>query len=407
MKTVVQDVSVVPMVDSDVLDHMDVVLDREIIKGLYPTGRRHDAAVVDGAGKYLFPGLSDMHIHGLERPNSPELFLLNGITFVRDMGSRETIFEWKRKHVPGRDCVPDYIVSGPILEGVEDPLWEFSIRVSGEEAARRAVGKLQEGGADFVKLYHTMEKKDFTAAADEAKRLGMQVAGHPHSGLDIQNLVYTLGSFEHAYMVAMREEYTKYDSKWCTERLANRMKSNRRVLCPTLLVHKRMERAQRDFEGLVAENRGELAYARQDTQDKWREQIAYLKSKGYEITESRLKLADEITGWMHETGVSLIAGTDAGNPFVFPGSSLHEEIECLMELGIPQYDVLKMTTVNPARFFGRSGTITAGSRASLVLVENNPLRKVETLRNPTDVFVRGRHFSRGELEGRLVKRAGS
>ncbi len=406
MVTVIQDVSVVPMAYCGIETHQDVVIDGNKIRYVTPTGTRYiGAKVVDGAGKYLFPGLADMHVHMLKRANFPELFLLNGVTFARDMGARENIFAWKRENVIGRGYLPDFRICGSVLEGLKS-MWDFSIKISGEEQAKETVGRLGESGADFIKLYHTLDEKDYVAAGLEARRMGLQVAGHPHLRLDMRAQADFVDSFEHAdmFLVRMKIEGESNPAKYA-RKVAPAIKEKGKSFCPTAFLDRRLERSGRDFGSLMEEFREEIAYMRADVPGYWKGRLGYLRDMGYLPTERSARLSIEFTREMHKSGVRLLAGTDVGNPFVFPGSSIHEEIGCLINgVGLSVYDALRTATVNAGDFIGNeAGTIENGKLANIVLVEKNPLQDPETLKRPTDVFVHGRHFGRAELEGRLVR----
>jgi imidazolonepropionase-like amidohydrolase len=441
---VLEQVNVVDVRTGRVRTHQTVVLVQGRIASVGPARSAKmpsGARVVDAGGKYLIPGLWDMHVHaawpGIDGLFA-SLFVANGVTGVREMyGDKEIIRAWKARYESGEPW-PRMIAAGHILDGPK-PFWPGSTTVSTAEEARQAVDRLHAAGADFIKVYTRLPREAYVAAVSEAKRLGTYVAGHVPDSVTVAE-ASDLGqrSIEHLTGVALdcskeadglRAErlaaaddpspaqtvktYARQaqrilatqDSARCAA-LIKRLARNRTWQVPTLVVNRSF--AFLDEEGFTADPR--LRYMPEEVAKSWdwRSDFRFRERtpEDWAVSKRIYRRGVEIVGAMHRAGVPLLAGTDVINPFSFPGFSLHDELALLVEAGLSPAEALRTATLNPAIFFGETasmGTVEEGRRADLVLLDANPLENIGNTKKVHAVVLQGRFYDRATLDAWLAK----
>jgi imidazolonepropionase-like amidohydrolase len=184
-------VTVIDVVDGAARPDMTVLIEGNRISSVMPTGQTtkdQNLPIVDARGKFLIPGLWDMHVHALWDKKVAEnflpLFVANGVTGVRDMGGKMELLHWFRKrYEAGRVVAPRVIAAGPIIDGPQPVHPDVSVAVSNEEEARKAVQSLARNGVDFLKVYTMLSREAYLAIVDEASKLGLPVACHVPASL--------------------------------------------------------------------------------------------------------------------------------------------------------------------------------------------------------------------------------
>ncbi len=398
-QTVIKNVSVVPMRWEGVLSNQDVLIRNGVIVEVQPTSSRSygsGVAVMPGDGKFLMPGLFDMHTHASDRVNRSQLYLLHGVTTVRDTACVPELFPWRAKNPPGAAMVPEVYAPGPVLEGKEQ-YWkgkDFSRVVIGKKQVGAAINEAQNLGADFIKVYHTLDRADYLYAAQVARQRGLKVAGHVHKELTIDDMAGALDSLEHADGL-VRRKYELLSVQNIADKAIPAFVRENVALSPTLILTKQAARITKNGpDALKRELADELIYIRVP---EWWEKGTLKR------TSKDLNRAAKLTGILYNSSVRLLLGTDSNNPYVLPGHSTIQELGLLvMMAGLTPYEALRTGTVDAAEFLGvNAGTVEPGQKANLVLVGGNPLGDVTALEKPTDVFVRGKHFTRETLEQSL------
>ncbi len=361
------------------------------------------ATLVDGRGNYLIPGLWDMHVHALVDAEVARAFLpafvANGVTGVRDMGGRVNVMRTARFAVAAGTLVgPRIVAAGAILDGPQPVDSTVSLAIGTPDQARAAVDSLAGYGADFVKVYTRLPRAAYFAVLREAARLHLGVAGHvPDSVRVLEAADSGQRSIEH-----LRDETTPICAAVdaACGRLLDSLRAHGTWLVPTLVVLR--ARDILDDSSLLADPRlwtvpGEVRDAwgriRDGMQDRpqayWRERRA----------RYRMELA--LTGEAWKRGVPLLAGTDAGALYTYPGSSLHDEVVQLVRAGLPPAAALRAATLAPAEFLGAAdslGTVAAGKAADLVLLGGDPLAAITNTRAVRAVVLRGRLFAGAALD---------
>jgi len=385
------------------------------------------ARVVDGRDKYLIPGLWDMHVHEIfgawlpeDEKITPLLFVANGVTGVRDMGGDlEALKKWRARIAERTLLGPRMIISGPMLDG---PVPQFPSSAPVKDAAdgRRIVDELQKNGADFIKIQSLVPRDGYFAAADEAKKVGIVFAGHvpdkvratEASNAGQKSIEHLTGVFEGCstvedeLMAAPRgpgrgKFLSTYDPARAKVLIALFVK-NQTWQVPTLY----WERGEWLIEQTSAGPDPLAKYA----PAAWRVRAWPMFTTGIEKDWSTDPFADrekffqaelKMVGEMNRAGVPILAGTDtAAGVRVYPGFSLHEELELLVRAGLTPMEALQAATLNAGKYLGLAdtGTIEKGKRADLVLLDANPLQDIKNTRKIQSVVLAGRYFSRVDLD---------
>lgn len=386
------------------------------------------AQVVDATGKFMIPGLWDMHVHWYLR-DTFTLFIANGVTGVRQMFGNSDLLRWRDQIAKGSLLGPRMVVASPIIDGPQ-PIWPNSIAVRNEDEGRKAVRKVKEWGADFVKVYALLPRDAYFGIADEAKRQGITFVGHvPKSVSPAEASDAGQKSIEHltGILIAssdketeLRDKLVKADSPQAPGRvqatalatynekkaadLFARFAKNQTWQCPTLTVLR--SNAYLGDENFRRD--GRLIYIPRLLQQRWNFRAAN-RSGGDDAVEKKvLQKQFEIVGAMQKAGVPILAGTDTGNPYCFPGFSLHEELALLVITGLTPLEALRAATLNPAKFFGLDqtlGTVEQGKIADLVLLDANPLLDIRNTQRINAVVSNGRLFDRKALDKMLAEAA--
>ena len=409
-----------------------------------------NARVIDARGKYLIPGLWDMHVHmflqGADAGDQPpnlrrilSLFLANGVTGVRDLGSTRQLFadyikERRAGRVPGdMPVAPRIWAAGEFIDGTP-PYFAGMFAVKDAVEARQAVRWNKEHGSDFIKVYSYLSREEYFAIADEAKKQGLTFAGHvPYTVSAAEASNAGQRSIEHAdgvFLASSKDEAAlrkkivegmpashaselkafelyfidehyrplqSYDPAKAAA-LFSQFKRNGTWVCPTLVTTRAVTlKDEANYTGELTKR-----YEPPATQDAWRsvmQEIEFPPEESAQVKEVYQRLVVSV-GEMQRAGVGILAGTDEGVAYVLPGFSLHEELEIYVSAGLTPLESLQTATLNPARFLGREkdlGTIEVGKLADLVLLDADPLKDIRNTRSVDSVFVNGEYLSKTQI----------
>lgn len=402
-----------------------------------------EAEVVDAAGMYLIPGLWDAHVHSAANTSWHfPLFIAHGITSVRNLHttvdtSLALTRAVERRLASGELLGPRFLANGGVVDG-EPPVWPGSAVATTPEEGRAIVDSLVAGGADFIKVYDRLLADVYDAVAERAAERGIPVDGHvPFDVSPIRVAEAGQRTIEHASGIAMgcaanadslRTAHREYlqvvedlpfpqgevvffrmvraalearDPERCQATVDAYLEHGVTVV-PTFVVFGGPEPLLSDSARMAM-----LPAA-------FREQWTAMAQRGphpvASIMEPVREIADGNRRMLHEAGVPFLAGTDLGNPFLVPGTSLHDELASLVEIvGMSPLEALRAATLGPARTFGMTdslGTVEDGMLADLVLLRSNPLEDIRNARGIEAVVLDGRYFDRGELDGMIAEAAG-
>ncbi len=444
---VITDVTVIDAAGATPKRHMTVVITGDRITALGKTGQIQiplGAQVVQAKGKYLIPGLWDMHVHLFNQvsrrpPNTWyfPLLIANGVTSVRDMWTKpedmQQIREWRRLHQQGSLIAPRIAAVGTIVDGpagAEPRMLGPTVNVVGTpDEARPFVRELKAAGIDFVKTYSNLSREAFLAIADEASKQGIYFAGHVPFVVDaaeasslgqrsmehLNQILESSSSRSHElFQVPGRDWTIKHEKVMLDAFDEERFKTlvavlakNRTCQVPTQVmarVHafrhdRRMIQNDSWLRYIPAE---EIATWNQPYQSRYPQPTETEKTIRERLWQKRLKVVRR----MNEMGVPFMAGSDLGNPYIFPGFSLHDELALLLETGLTPVQSLQTATRNPALFLGLSdslGTVEEGKIADLVLLDANPLKDIRNTQKIRAVVVNGRYLDRAALDKLLAE----
>ena len=368
--------------------------------------------VVEGAGKYLMPGLADMHVHleYFDDPRVLDLFLANGVTTVRNMDGRPYILEWRdriaRREWPG----PRIHTAGPILDG-DPPLRGDNLAIESAGEARRAVRDQKAAGYDFLKVYTNISAEAYAVVLETARGNGLPVAGHVPRGVDVEDaLISGIRSIEHITELGdlVEAEDSPFRNGWHWSKLylgvpvdttsfaraAGLVADSRVWIVPTIVQADRAIAPSATIDAWLAEP--EFAYIAARRRRIWQSLVARslerMDGEDWALVEAGRSNRLGLVNSLHDAGAALLLGTDTPNPFVVPGFSVHDELANLEAAGIDRGRILALATREAAVFLetdSEVGTVEVGKVADLILLDDSPLESLDVLRRPAGVMVGG------------------
>ena len=346
---------------------------------------------VDLSGKFLAPGLVDMHVHTLTTSGHYLLDLVNGVTSVREMCGFKWLLSRREQARKNRLLVPNLYLTGTILNGSEME-W-YAIAVNDPEKARALVREQKAAGYDFIKVHNVLRPRVYDAIADESKKLGIDLVGHiPHDISLAKAIQSGQRTFEH-----LKGYYSDRTLELSKEDRVSLTKGAEVWNCPTLYTYRSGLRGD-DVKKLLKSE--EARYLSRDEREEW--QAASIESGGEnhrKIREQSLRILKELEP-IHP---KLLVGTDSGGgyPMMVPGFAVHEEMRLLVEAGLSPSECLLAATSNAAQAMRREnefGTVKPGLRADLLVIDADPRQDVSSLSRISGVSVRGIWLDRATLE---------
>jgi len=385
---VIRNANVITMVDESVLRGCDVLIADAKIAAVSRNIEARGVPEVDASGRYLVPGLFDMHVH-LNTSDLIELLLANGATSVRNMWGFPQTLLWKREIATGHKLGPTIYTTGPLSDG--ETFWRGSERITTVEQAEAAVRGVVEAGYEYVKTLAAIPREPFIRLMASARAAGIKVVGHGNAQVSTDELI-ELGyySIEHASCLPSAAEDVL------------KMARSGVWLCPTLAVGWTIRdyvHNDNDFRQL----RG-YEYVSELDRKAW-DDITATRRSHLRRPAPRLEDAVERARLFTEHSDSVLLGTDTPNPGVIAGFSLHDELELMVtDLGLTPYGALRTGTVNAARCLGvlhRTGTLEPGKDADLLILGGNPLDDIRRTRDLAGVIKAGRLHDRTQLDAIL------
>lgn len=417
--TVIRNVNVIPMTMKDsVIANATVVIENGRIISLVgpiPSG----AHVLDGTGKWLMPGLIDMHVHlptdinlGATYPtkgatiffNTQDImtpFIANGVTTVLELNGRPEHFGQRNEIVKGNIIGPR-IALAALIDGGEGAGRKANSAADGRQAVRSAKAE----GYEFIKLYSALEVDTYLAIVDEAHRQGIQTIGHiPNAFRGKPEQAFA----PHFGMVAHAEEFSKHSGTFGeadAEHFAQLSAKNGTWLSPTLVTMKWILSQAKSLDELQASP--SLKYVHPLLQSKWLTANSYNRNTSPERVAYFRKMTDFhllLVKAFKKADVSLVVGTDTGLSGIVGGFAVHDELELFVEAGLTPLETLTAATRLPAAWLGIDsliGTVESGKRADLLLLDANPLMDIRNTRQIAGVFVDGRWVDRRTADAMLA-----
>jgi imidazolonepropionase-like amidohydrolase len=408
------------------------------------------ARIIDATGKYLIPGLADMHLHlmGAGEPAGSREFILplliaNGVSTVRDMGGDVAQLKKLKKEIDsGVQIGPQIFFTGPYLDG-NPPYFQPSIVVVTPAEADAAVRKLKAEGVDFIKVQSRLKPVAYFAIAEAAHKENIRFVGHvPDSISPAQASDAGQSSIEHLTGILLacssreaelrQQQLNPPPRKETPRQTSLRQRAWQQAVLDTYS----HEKAQQLYAKFLANRTWQvptlpllielayltpatdraddpnLKYIPQNLQKIWKqgraESLANKTSGDFMLRAKLVEASLKAVGDMHAAGIPMMAGTDSTAPNLVPGFALHDSIADLVRAGLTPVQALQAATSKPAEFLGRTseqGTIATGQRADLVLLDANPLEDIHNTEKIHAVILKGKYLDRAALDALLARAA--
>jgi imidazolonepropionase-like amidohydrolase len=361
------------------------------------TASSHAAATLDGTGMFVIPGLWDMHVHAYFTNDTAKfhstsevmlpLFVVNGITGVRDLGSNLDATLAARDSIAAHQLIgPRMLVSGPMLDGPTTH-YAAAIKVANDSEARAAVRMLKQRGVDMIKTQSLIPREAYFPIADEAAKIGIPFEGHvPNAITGMEAVAAGQRSFEH--LLGVSDTATALIAEIARKHVWQ---------CPTVI----------NSVGTAADLTSDpgVPYWLRAAVEGWRKTAvtrATASDSAARAAEVRATRRLGLIKRMYDLKIPFLAGTDAPAGYdLVPGASLHRELQLFVRAGLTPLQALQTATINPATFFGKTaewGTVAPGKVADLVVLRANPLVDIANTRAVAAVVADGRYYSPRELD---------
>ncbi len=439
--TVITQVNVINMKDSGVLRDKSVWIEKGKITGInnQVPGNNRVCRVIDGKGKYLLPGLMDMHAHFFyeqgdhRNTNEKELktMLANGLTTVRIMAGHPAYLEAREKISKGEWIGPKLYIASPQMVGrwPWSPKFENFGLVTTPEEAREKVFRFKKEGYDEIKITFMVKKEVYDAIFEAAREVGIKVTGHVGPMVKLPSALKQKGQIEHMDefidMLLPDSSYNHGESvsdmnlwrqnAWSTvphlmedkiPSLVKQVKEADIYVTPTNYFFLSCFGSEQTEESI--KNKPDYKYIPEELlAERWQIRQRRLDMK---IPESSLekyrKIRHRLVSELWKAGVPLMAGSDSPEWFLVTGFSIHDELESFVKSGLSPFAALQTATVNTSRYLGTphsKGMIDKDYDADLILLNHNPLEDIRNTRTIQGVMKEGNWFDRKELDGFLAK----
>lgn len=387
-----KDVNIIAMTSEEVKKGSVLVKDGKIEEVMYDevVSPPKEAMVIEGTGKYLLPGLVDAHVHVGESSNSDLLlYLANGVTAIREMCGFDWMIPYREEIKKNKVLAPNLYLAGTMLNNSD--LGIYSDVVKTEEEGREKVRMHKKKGYDYIKVWNVMPSEILSAIADECRVQGMDLVGHvPHDVTVTQAISVGYRTMEHFKGFILDRSLTLSDENYLTAIEASEHKF---WLSPTFSL--RLQGMKGDKASVRLKEDAAYRYISLESKEAWRQEAENYDFGEYgNKPDSIFKMGATIFDRLKPLKPNYIAGTDhnGSNSFMVAGFILNEELKIFRSLGMSNYEILRTATVNAAEALNRLdefGTIEAGKRADLLLLNANPFDNINNLSSRTAVVVRG------------------
>jgi imidazolonepropionase-like amidohydrolase len=408
----IKNVNIIPMDKEIVLTNQNVWIVDDIITSIEPYKREsiHESyKVIDGTGKYLVPGFSEMHYHwrnkqgGIDRDF--KLLIANGVTNVRNMAE----YDWQ-DHVSIKDSIkkgkkfgPNYYTTGPYLN---------SNNLNTPEDAINVVKMHKDKGYDFMKLADNLNKEVYLKVLEEAEKYHIPVIGHAQREMPLE-MSLRMESIEHVEEFMYVFSSLQRNDPMFLKQVIEQIKASGTAVVPTLVVFDFIIKCLNDETFFKLNQYKNVQYMLPSDFKYWySNENPYRRNLKGKFTNGMDTLArlegyfewmKSFTKMLSDADIPLMTGSDTFG-FVVPGFSLHEEFQFLNECGLTSFEILKATTITPARYLNTiatEGTVSVGKNANLVLLNNNPLDDIKNTQTIEGVILKGKWLDRNKLDSLL------
>lgn len=398
-KLALTNVNIVSIVDNDsVLTDKTILIENGRIKSIIEDflDVPDTYTVVNLKGKYIAPGLIDMHTHIFDRSDLP-MYLGYGVTTVRNMMGFPMHLRWREQVKANEYPGPELITAAPTINsgGNGSPFHKNIVEV---QEGIDAVKEYKELGYDFIKIYGGLNEEQLEGIMGEAVKNDLFVAGHPPKDIALADLLkYDIKSYEH--VEEMVQSLMDYELDTILGRkVAKELKQGGAKMTLTLSPFHNIYKATLegdDFLNTIPKEKIN-PFVRLIGKRQLGEWVD-TNEGAYKWNKEKYECMESLTRILYEEDVELLLGTDTGPSLTVPGITLHDEIELLKNAGIPNLDILRSGTINAARALGKIdelGSIEKGKRANLIVLEANPIDDMSSLREPLMILNNGMVYDR-------------
>jgi imidazolonepropionase-like amidohydrolase len=384
---ILENVNIIPMNKDTIFKNQSVLIkDGKILrivesKKIQPPS---NAEIIDGTGKYLIPGLTDMHVHFFNQ-NDLILFVANGVTTVRNMMGNQTHLNIRDKIKKNTIFGPGIFTTGPYIYQLNDI-----------NQAKTIVPECKKSGYDYLKIFGSITDECYSEIMKQSRIYGIKAVGHlPYfDGLKaaIEERQYTI---EHILILISKEGgfFDSIDTKENINEKLRMLAQSGTWLCPTIT------------PALYDKSYKNKEYILKNSQFRYIHPAEFMKWYGNPFKDDNYDdlVNQSIKKFLDMKG-KILLGTDCGIGFIMPGFTVHDELRNFVNAGLTPYQALKAGTYNAADCLGtldNSGTIEINKIADFVLLNGNPLENINNTRNIEGVMLKGVWFSKNELQEML------
>lgn len=408
----IKNVNIVPMTSDTILMNKSVRVENGIIKKIGDIVSSTNETIIDGKGKYLSPGLIDMHTHLWDRYDLG-LYLLNGVTTVRNLLGMPMHLKMKREINNNKLIGPILYTASPQFTGIEQN-GSHRKKIATPEKAKRLVKKYKEKGYDYIKTYNQLPKAIFDATIEQSVSSNIPIVAHPSFKVDYDyHFNPNISTIEHTEDIFQQALNYKIDYENLNPIIEGYAKSNQ-THCPTLTVFYNLTEIYNKGEKFL--DAKDATYINPFIKHIEKSDFEFhlnrkLNNKDavYKINKQHTFHID-VVAKLHKANVNIVCGTDAGVFNTAPGFSIHQELAFYKKAGMTNYEALKTATANPTKVYKeytKLGSIEEGKIANFILSKSNPLDDLATLKDPEWVMIKGRLINKllmKEFEQKAYKR---
>ena len=396
--------NIITMVQDSVLPNKMVYIKDGKINEIGNTLSIKDVPVINAKGKFLTPGLIDMHVHVWDKYELG-LYLSYGVTSVRNLWGRKMHLRIKEQINNDAIIAPNFYTASPKLTGPEF-IGDDNVNLTSPKEATEKIISYKAQGYDFIKTYYGLTEDIFDAIVKQSSISKIDLIAHPTPKVPYNyHFKPEIKTIEHTEDIIQQPLNYKLDTIKLKEIIDLYVKNPNTKHSPTLIAYYNILNMMNNDSILSSEMAKYMnpLIKLVDSKEQFNRWNTAKKNDSTLINriKSQHKFHLNIIQRLHENGVDFVSSTDAGIGITVPGYSLHQELSLYKEAGLSNYETLRTATINASKVhkeFNSQGTIEIGKDANLLLLDKNPLKDLSTLKKPNTVFIRGKLLNRNTLD---------